>query len=366
MIFKKAFKNKIFLNVIIFFILFFITDIFYSNFINKSKIKSNCISNKEDFYFLEKDCFFKQKYIRNISQYNVYTSQFGLRYSGKEFDKNKKNIFYFGDSFTYGLGLDYSNSYVGVLENKLDQYNHLNFGLQGYSPLVYKYQLYKMMDKNIYPQKIILALDYTDLFEDSDRWSKPVEEKLPPRLKSNVKTNEINDSFKDKNLKVTRILAQSVNGFFRNIRLFIKDSTNANNKKEKVGKTEIGRFLYSNEGVYLQKKIANKSLKKRAKELEVTLQEISQIAKSINSEFYILIYPWPDTIAYGQNNFNWEIFFSSFCIQNCKKLINTFPMFLDFKKKNTLWYKDLYIKGDLHFNKLGNYLIAEEILKVIE
>jgi hypothetical protein len=362
---KKFFQNKVFLNSIIFFTLFFITDIFYSNFINKSKIKGNCILNEQSFYFLEKNCYFKQKYIKNISQYNVYTNEFGLRYSGQKYDKNKKNIFYLGDSFTYGLGLDYSNTYIGILENKNNLYNHFNFGLQGYSPLVYKYQLNKMINKKIYPKKIILALDYTDLFEDNDKWIAPLNESLPPKLKNFSENKDNNESFKDRNLKVTRILSRSINGFFREIRLATKNFINKNTQKQ-VGKTEIGRFLYSNKGVFLKEKISTKSLKHRAEDLEKTLKDISNIAKKNNSDFYILIYPWPDTLAYGQGNFNWETFVSNFCIKNCKMLINTFPRFFKYKEKNINWHKDLYIKEDLHFNKFGNSLIAKEIIKVTE
>ena len=94
-----------------------------------------------------------------------------------------------------------------------------------------------------------------------------------------------------------------------------------------------------------KEKISTKSLKHRAEDLEKTLKDISNIAKKINSDFYILIYPWPDTLAYGQNNFNWEKFVSNFCIKNCKMIINTFPKFLEYKDKNIYWHKDLYIKG---------------------
>ena len=139
-------------------------------------------------------------------------------------------------------------------------------------------------------------------------------------------------ALKIENLKVTRILSRSINGFFREIRLATKNFINKNTQKQ-VGKTEIGRFLYSNEGVFLKEKISTKSLKHRAEDLEKTLKDISNIAKKNNSDFYVLIYPWPDTLAYGQDNFNWEIFATNFCIKNCKMLINTFPNFLNIKIK---------------------------------
>ena len=88
-----------------------------------------------------------------------------------------------------------------------------------------------MINKKIYPKKIILALDYTDLFEDSDRWIDPLNETLPPTLKNFLENNDNNESFKDRNLKVTRILSRSINGFFRDIRLATKNFINQNDSK---------------------------------------------------------------------------------------------------------------------------------------
>ena len=366
MISKNFFKNRLIKDFAIFLIIFFLADILYSNFINKNHIKSNCISLKENFYFLEKNCFFKQKYIRNVNQYNVFTNEFGLRYSGKKFDKNKENIFYFGDSYTYGLGLDYKKIYVGILEKKLEKYNHLNFGLQGYSPKVYKYQLNKMINDNIFPKKIILALDFTDIFENDDRWIDSLDKKKPPIINEKFIQNKNESkkevkSFKEKNLKVTKFIAQFVNGFFRSLRLSIKNSLDKE-KNTSVEKTQIGSFIHSNNGELFKEK----SLIQRSKNLKQTLLEISKISKEINSEFYVLIYPWPDTLEYGQSNFNWERYVSDFCKMNCTKSINTFPLFFDYKKKNLFWFKDIYIKEDLHFSAFGNSLIAKEILKVIK
>ena len=153
----------------IYLFLFLISDIVYSNFFFKNNYKSNCIFTFSNLTFLEKNCHFKQKYIRRVSSYDVYTNNLGLRFSGKKFKKNKENIFYFGDSFMYGLGLDYSKTLVGITEKKINKFNHLNFSLQGYSPTVYLYQLKEMIDKKIYPKKIFLSLDLTDVLEEAGR-----------------------------------------------------------------------------------------------------------------------------------------------------------------------------------------------------
>ena len=359
-------RNKILINILTFFILFFITDLVYSNFIEKRDVRSNCVVNKNKFYFLEKNCFFKQNYIRNVKQYNVYTNKFGLRFSGKEINKKNKYIFYFGDSFTYGLGLDYKKTYVGMMENKLINYNHLNFGLQGYSPAVYLYQLNKMINEGIYPNKIFLALDFTDIFEESDRWVASKDKYLPPSVNDKAQRGDQNSNFKDKHFKGSKIIAQTINGFFRNLRLSFKSYFNKDKINEKTQKTEIGSFLYSSEGNYVKKKLKTKNLKDRSKKLEETLKEISELSTTINADFYIIIYPWPDTLVYGQNNFNWENFAAKFCKNNCTKLVNTFPTFLKFKKNDKFWKKKLFINQDLHHTELGHSLITNEILKNIK
>ena len=124
--------------------------------------------------------------------------------------------------------------------------------------------------------------------------------------------------------------------------------------------------MYSSEGNYVKKKLKTKNLKDRSKKLEETLKEISKLSTTINADFYIIIYPWPDTLVYGQNNFNWENFAAKFCKNNCTKLVNTFPTFLKFKKNDKFWKKKLFINQDLHHTELGHSLITNEILKNIK
>ena len=52
-------------------------------------------------------------------------------------------LIFFGDSFTYGMGLDYKKTFVGLIENSQKDYKILNFGVPGYSPSVFSYQLKK-------------------------------------------------------------------------------------------------------------------------------------------------------------------------------------------------------------------------------
>ena len=88
------------------------------------------------------------------------------------------------------------------------------------------------------------------------------------------------------------------------------------------------------------------------------------LAKSINADFYIIIYPWPDSLEYGQDKFNWEEFSENLCNKvSCTKLINFFPDFRNIKESSIDWLNKLYIGGDLHITEYGQKIIAEKLLK---
>jgi len=284
-----------------------------------------------------------------------------LRFSGEKFRKNKENIFYFGDSFTYGLGLDYSKTFVGITEKKINEFNHLNFSLQGYSPTVYLHQLKEMIDKKIYPKKIFLSLDLSDIAEEAERQeneseiASTIHSVFSPTSEQQYKNKLRNNTFKKKNLKASVFIAQSVNNFFRNIRLFLlKKFTKP---VLEPGKTPVGSFLYSSVDAYSPTTEVINNIK-------VTLKKISSLSKKVGADFYILIYPYPDTMMFGQEYFNWEKFAQNACVaSNCKKLINAFVPFYKIKNKNEDWLEKLFIDEDLHHSELGNTIISNLIIK---
>ena len=73
--------------------------------------------------------------------------------------------------------------------------------------------------------------------------------------------------------------------------------------------------------------------------LEKNITKLGKKANKMNSEFYIIIMPWPDTLNFGQTKFNWENFNNNLCIKaSCSKLINLFwpgPLTLILEKKKT-------------------------------
>ena len=107
--------NTIIIYVSVYLIFFLIADILFSNFIYKKDILNNCYKYLEDFYYLKKNCHAKEKWLRKVLSYDVYTDHNGFRFDGKK-NKNiiaNKTASFSGGSFTYGMGLDYQKTFVG-------------------------------------------------------------------------------------------------------------------------------------------------------------------------------------------------------------------------------------------------------------
>lgn len=363
----KFIKSLFIKKIILYLILFLSADIFYSNLIYKDNLKYNCYKYLDNFHKLQKNCKAKEKWVRKAKAYDVYTDKNSFRFSGKKtnFDIKKKNLFFMGDSFTYGMGLEYSKTYVGMIEKKLIHFNTFNLGVPGYSPSVYLPQLKDVViNKKIMPNKIFMTLDISDVAEEASLWISKKDLGYPVTRKNNFAAPEENkiETLKDKNFKASRFIARSVNNFFRNIKIsysnkYIKRSLKANS-------SNLGEFIHTEIDQTNKDLWKPLGFEKALEKMEDKIVKISSYSKKINSEFYIIIYPWPDTLEFGQKNFNWENYAKNLCkVSNCKKVISIFPEFMSIKKNSKTWLYDLYIDGDIHITEKGNKIITTKIIK---
>jgi len=341
-------------------------DILVSNFIIDIKTDKNCYEHFDNFYHLKANCFAKEKWIKKSKSYKVYTDENGFRYGGKKIDSSikKKTAIFFGGSFTYGMGTSFEKSFVGLIEKAKDEYRILNLGVAGYSPTVFNYQLDELIKKKILPNKIFLVLDIVDVNSEATNWEIRKDNNRPINIikaPSKGKNENKFKNFKKKNFKVSRIISSSVNNSLRSLRFYY---SKLNQKYKKPGVSVYGSFLSSDidesDKIFWQPYGFSTAIKK----IELSVGKISKTAKKINSDLYIIIYPWPGSLEHGQNKFNWEKFADNLCKKNsCTKLINFFPEFDKVKRSSKNWVNKLYIEDDVHLTNFGHQLVAKKILQ---
>ena len=263
------------------------------------------------------------------------------------------------------MGLDYKKTFVGLIENAQKEFKIINLGVPGYSTSVFNYQLKKLIDKKIYPKKIFVVLDVLDVSNEASLWDQKDEFEHPINVNKNIIDEVDNNSLqslKKNNFKGSRLIARSINNFFRSIKLYF---ITLEEKPKKSIKSPWGSFLYTSledtEQWLWEPTSFNHGIFKVTKNIE----EISKMAKSINAEFYLIIYPWPDALEYGQTNFKWEEFANNLCVKvTCTKLINLFPDFKHIKKTSNNWIRKLYFKNDVHLQEFGQKIVAKKILEL--
>jgi hypothetical protein len=361
--------KKISLVAISFLLFFVIFDFIFSNYIFKEKLdlKYDCFEYKnhifkgQDYhdYRLLKNCEAIEKQ-RTVKPYKVYTDENGYRYSKRKRQNQLVNIVFLGDSFTYGYGVDYKDSFPGIIENKIKNYEIYNLAAPGYGTQKYHYQLNEFFKKKT-ASKIFLILDMTDISDAAFRWNK-IDEIVTPVIKSKHVLKNISDwkKFKNSNFKGTRLLIYNLRNFLRFLKLKII-STNMGSKDRALS-SEIANFTYKK--LDHDNKLNQTKLLNAINIIKNNFQKISNLAKKNNANLYLVIFPWPETLINGQSEFNWEKFAANLCSKNnCKKLINLFEDFNYIKENNQNWKNLIYIDDDVHLKKFGNEIIASKIIK---
>ena len=363
--------KKLLFTLFTFIIFFILCDLLFSNFIynEKNQVRYDCFKyeyfsyNKVNYndYYLDKNCTATEKQ-RTVIPYKVITDQNGYRYSGKERSPNSNNLVFLGDSFTYGYGVKYENSFPGLLENMIKDHNIYNLGVPGYGLQKYYHTLSNFFKKN-QAKKIFLTMDMTDVADASFRWTFIPNSKSPV-VKSKKVNNEIDKwkKIKNSNFKGTRLITFHLRNFARYIKIKLKS------KESDIGdaalSSNIANFTYldiKSHTVYNKENFLD-----GIENIETYFKKISNLAKLNNSELYLIIFPWPENLIHGQEEFNWENFSSTLCKKNhCSGIINLFPDFEKIKDKKVNWKNTIYIKDDVHLKKFGNNLIAKKIIKIL-
>ena len=356
------------INLVLLIIIYLISDVFFSKFIFKQSVDHKCYEhlNQGRFYQMKKNCYSNMRMISSIDSFKVYTDNEGRRFSGKKKNIKNQSIIFLGDSQTFGVGTNWEDTFVGILEKKYPDYDFYNLAVPSYSPTVYQYKLRKFIDKNKNNiKKIFVLIDLTDVADEATRWQTSDNEVSLMNEKIFYKKKTNFQKFKKNNFKGLYLISSKIRSLFRKI----NDKDYASSYKPVDG-NPTGGYIYTDHQKLMGCDNNNKrteywkcgDIKKGLNKIENNIVEIGNIASKLNSEFYIIIMPWPDTLNFGQTEFNWEEYNYDLCFKSrCNKLINLFPKFKEIKTKKENWLKIIYLNNDIHLTKQGNKFVAEEI-----
>ena len=136
--------------------------------------------------------------------------------------------------------------------------------------------------------------------------------------------------------------------------------------KRKIKTSIQGSFTYKEQDSLDKRFWKNDTFLKGRTNLKKRLLQIADISKKNNIEFYLIIYPWAETLEFGQKKFSWSEFAKEICSSRNCRLIDAIPDFQNYKNRNINWSTELYFLNDEHFNEKGANLLFNAVAKRIK
>ena len=340
--------------------IFFIFDVTLGNYIYKKFIKVKLADVKTSYSL--KDPLYDHKLPKNYNdlagfgnrRYQLCTDDNGFRNfcDYKKNNQKKFDIGFMGDSFTEGIGIEYENTYIGIIKKKLNSYENANLATVSYSPSIYYSKIKSLLESGYTFKKIIVFIDLSD-FPD---------ETLCYNLEFNkVERRSTFEKYCFKNSYENKIIFWLKKKFNFTRLLFEQfkyQLVNLGILKNKVDK-HIIKHSRSEWTFNFKKENFNNFSKTDA--LNLYTKNMFRLSISLS----VAVYPWPGTLYFDERD-NWQVkIWQKFCQTECKNFYNLMNIFYDKLEKNEFYnvYNDYFIFGDIHFNEKGNRLIADTFLK---
>ena len=288
------------------------------------------------------------------------TDSYGFRNSSvkKHQKKYERSILFIGDSFTEGIGLNFEDTFVGIIKKTLSKENIevFNAARSSYSPIIY-YKKIKFLIENekIRFDEAIIFLDISDVEDESKIYKLDNNGNVISRnLSSEINYNQLGDQkyrvFLYKNTTIFYFASKLIYNLFIKKKGKFDDLISQDFKRDKWTINKESYNEYGQNGTKLMLKYMDM--------LKKTLDKN-------NIEMTIAVYPWPSQVYYEDLDSIHVKIWKNWSNKNNVKFINFFPTFvkkgISNKEKNKI-LENFYMPYDVHFNKTGNQVIAEKFL----
>ena len=304
-------------------------------------------------------------------QYKFVTNSLGFKDSlSRKINNNKffgKRIIIIGDSFTEGIGFEYKDTFVGILDKQLAERNIeiLNAGVASQSPIIYYSKIkYLIKKESLKFNELIIFLDISD---------------IPDEMYIEQENNQLIINSDKKRISENIGIFLSKN--FSSILLYNLLIERLDRKKRRLEKRffaakEFNKsfFKISNEEINLYKAIKvkrgnwthddyywEKHGKKGRDFAQSNLIKLLELCNKNNIKMSLVVYPWPSQIYYDLEAQKHRLFWNDWTKKNN---VDFYDLFVDYshEDKNRV-IKKYFISGDIHWNKIGHKFIADILLK---
>jgi hypothetical protein len=310
------------------------------------------------------DAYYHHDLPRNFSgvkpwgnrKYRVFTNSLGfIDRSPREvpLTSNNRRILLLGDSFTEGVGVEFDDTFAGVLASRLapQGVEVLNAAVTSYSPKLYYLKTrYLLRNVGLKFDELIVFIDISDIqdeilhdeFEPADDFGFS-RYYLVNRIDSFLRQHSLSWYFARSRLGRAAPAAK------RPAAGVDMDSFVANWDRDR-GRWTVDETIYRLWG--------EKGLELAGYHMEL----LARLCAENHIRLTIAVYPWPIQIQAGELDSIQARFWRRFCEERGIGFLDLFPAFIDNALPERV-VADYFIPGDNHWNAAGHRLVADVLFQ---
>ena len=295
-------------------------------------------------------------------RFTITTNSLGFRDSVQRtvpLEAEKYRVLFIGDSFTEALGVDYRDSFVGIIGAEIRELAEvLNAGVVSYSSIVYHRKLeYLIESLGLDIDEVVVFLDISDIQDAL------IYEVNPNGIVVRTDEYDMRESLFSQARPNERL--QTPDRWFDIVKRYLKrhsitGRTLAEIKRSVAAKEPPGRIRASwtfDDDVFAFY---------GAKGVAIARQHMDRLSELLNAHgmgLTLVVYPWPEQIAAGDLDSRQVRIWREWSSVRQVGFVNLFPCFIGKGKPDWTTMVDRYfIPGDFHWNKAGHALVANAFL----
>jgi hypothetical protein len=286
-------------------------------------------------------------------RYSIYTNSLGLRDSSiRNVDpvSDRCRILFMGDSFTFAVGVDYQESFVGMIQNRLASrgVDVLNAGAESYSPVIYYRKIKDLiLRQRLRFDELIVFLDISDPEDEAYFYKIDENDNVVSRDAKWLAEAQLEEGG-------PQSVARRIVGFVRDHTLLFRYAWINIRLSYALPLTNLKRSLWTvDEALY------NEYGEIGLHKMKESMDSLRELLAEHGIALAIAVYPWPDQIVHRDLNSIQVRFWQKWAQENGVGFFNLFPAFIDSRGPEYSLHKN-YIKGDVHWNEAGHRLVTEK------
>ncbi|MEW6080037.1 MAG: hypothetical protein AB1724_19675 [Thermodesulfobacteriota bacterium] len=248
-------------------------------------------------------------------------------------------ILFMGDSFTEGIGVDYENTFVGLIGDTLRdrQVEVLNAAAVSYSPVIYwRKTKYLLETVGLNVDEVVVFLDISDVRDETESYYLDEKENVQSRLFPDKETRK----------KILERIREDrvVDSLSRYLKVLMDFSTGP--------VWETGRWTVDPD-------LLDKHGRPGLERMTLYMNRLKTLLESRGIKLTVAVYPWPVHVRENDRNSIQATYWGDWCRRHDVKFINYFPIFIGPDPEESRSMIDLlFIPGDSHWSALGHELVA--------